>query len=102
VGWVQAADNQRRVEPHVAARGVYDDLYPEYLGLDADLRERFAARAQPGEHRWRDARGRADGRSRARRRHRVSDHTTAMSRAFSHPNVGRVLTPRGVGSLPYG
>jgi sugar (pentulose or hexulose) kinase len=45
-GWVQAADHQRRVEPDVAARGVYDDVYPAYLALYTDLRGRFAALAQ--------------------------------------------------------
>ena len=45
-GWVPAAYRHRRVEPHVAARDVYDDVYPQYLGLYTDLRERFAAMAQ--------------------------------------------------------
>jgi xylulokinase len=44
-GWVPAADRQRRVEPDVVARHAYDDLYPHYLGLYTDLRERFAAMA---------------------------------------------------------
>ena len=45
-GWVRAASHQRRVEPHAAARGIYDDVYPQHLGLYADLRERFASLAQ--------------------------------------------------------
>ncbi len=44
--WVQAADHQRRVEPNIAARGIYDDVYPEHLALYSDLRERFAALAR--------------------------------------------------------
>ena len=44
-GWVQAADHLRRVEPHAASRGVYDEAYLQYLGLYGDLRDRFAALA---------------------------------------------------------
>ena len=41
-----AAGRQRRIEPHVAAGAVCDDVYPQYLGLSTDRRERFAERAQ--------------------------------------------------------
>lgn len=43
--WVEAGDRQRGVEPDVAARRIYDDVYPQYLALYRDLRERFAALA---------------------------------------------------------
>jgi xylulokinase len=43
--WVDAADLQRRREPDAEARRRYDALYPHYVGLYQDLRERFAALA---------------------------------------------------------
>lgn len=49
-GWVEGGTDARRLEPDPAARAVYDELYPHYVGLYEDLRDRFAAldRTGPG------------------------------------------------------
>jgi xylulokinase len=46
--WAPDADYRHRVEPRAATREVYDRVYPHYLGLYADLRQRFARLAQRG------------------------------------------------------
>lgn len=42
-GWVETAGNRRRIDPDPDAREAYDRLYPHYVGLYDDLRDRFAA-----------------------------------------------------------
>lgn len=44
-GWITAAAREQRIEPNSDAQAVYDRLYPHYLGLYTDLRDRFAALA---------------------------------------------------------
>lgn len=46
--WVRVADRELRIEPDAGMQAVYDELYPHYLGLYEDLRERFAQLAQLG------------------------------------------------------
>lgn len=45
-GWVESAALYRRFDPDAAAAARYDALFPHYVGLYGDLRERFAALAQ--------------------------------------------------------
>ena len=48
--WIETADIHRAVEPNPSAVVVYERLFPHFVGLYEDLRERFAsmARAQEG------------------------------------------------------
>jgi ribulokinase len=48
-GWVDTADLHRRREPDPVAMARYDELYPHYVGLYHDLKDRFAALARLGE-----------------------------------------------------
>lgn len=47
--WIQTADLQTVIEPDPAASAAYDRLFPHYVGLYQDLRERFAALARLAE-----------------------------------------------------
>jgi ribulokinase len=48
--WTTTAGRERHIEPDAQVAAFYDTLYPHYLGLYEDLRERFAAMAALPSH----------------------------------------------------
>lgn len=43
IGWGEDPGRTTRIDPNPAAAAIYDELYPHYVGLYDDLRERFAS-----------------------------------------------------------